>query len=171
MQKLLVNVLAGNKQYISNRVKLKLASYVSDPSSNIKQLQSSKFSMIRNSQNASKTWDEGRFLKDGREIGWMGLLSSYASGKVQWYLNQDKPIKISTFSSRYGHTPLVLTSGSYVTSSKRTSGLSAIGGVLSNSGCRSKDGWIGHHSQGSGVHSQYRCRNLFARSNDIVASG
>ena len=104
--------------------------------------------MIRNSQNASKTWDEGRFLKDGREIGWMGLLSSYASGKVQWYLNHDKPIKISTFLSRFGHTPLVLTSGSYVTSTKRTSGLSATGGVLDVKAVGStKDGWIGHHSQ------------------------
>ena len=154
MQKLLVNVLAGNKQYISNRIKLKLASYLSDPSSNIKQLQSSKFSMILNSQNASKTWDEGRFLKDGREIGWMGLLSSYASGKVQWYLNHDKPIKISTFSARFGHTPLVLTSGSYVTSTNRTSGLSATGGVLSNSAVDPKmDGLVIIHQGQVSIHN------------------
>jgi hypothetical protein len=154
LEKLLFNVLAGNKQYISNRVKLKLASYVSDPSSNIKQLQSSKFSTVSNSQNASKTWSEGPFLKDGRKIGWIGVLSSYSSGKVQWYLNNDKPIDIPTFSSRFGRRPLVLTSGSYVTSTKKTSGLSATGGVLANSAVDPKmDGLVIIHKGEVSIHN------------------
>lgn len=154
MQKLLVNVLSGNKQYISNRVKLKLASYVSNPSSNIKQLQSSKFSTASNSQNTSKTWSEGRFLKDGRDIGWIGILSSYSYGKVQWYLNNDKPIDIPTFSSRFGYQPLMLTSGSYVTSTKKTSGLSATGGVLANSAVDPKmDGLVIIHKGEVSIHN------------------
>ena len=110
-----------------------MASYISDPKSNINSLQKSKFSMVPHSQNLMKTWTEGRLLKDGRKIGWVGIAEYNYPLEVHWLVNQDSPITIEHFKQRFGKIPLVLAAGSYVTSDKRTSGISAMGGRFFNS--------------------------------------
>ena len=130
MEKIVQNMLAGNRQYIVNRAKLKLASYINNPNSNISALSKSKFSMASNGQ--FKAWSEGRLFKDGREIGWIGLVSNQNALHTTWHVTKGKSRSFQQIAQNIGRRPLMVTAGSYVTSKKLTSGISSVDGVIQN---------------------------------------
>jgi len=155
MQKLMVNLAAGNSGYIAQRGGMKLKELVSNPSSSTARAARAAYRLDLKAGGAGGRWKAGKLYRDGARIGWVGLATDNGTfARSAWIPAQGRSLSVQTVAGILGRRrPMAMAAGSYVTSQGRTSGLAMAGGEVVNFAADGKmDGLVLFHRGQLSIH-------------------
>ena len=122
--------LGGDFEYLADRALKKVEANLSDQRVAVAEAWTSAYA-LRDSGGDGRHVRYAALVRDGREIGWVGLFAS-AGTRVSYVLASDTALNTSELTAKAGGQLLVAAAGSYVTATGETSGLAAFGGRIEN---------------------------------------